>query len=115
VDRSWVGRGVANQRNREGVAHGAEPITRVGAYVQPRSPAGARKLPGARDGRLQGRARALGKQGHPKRRPTGDQIQRVEPVRPRAELDGDDGVPSPTSGRTQLFGMRPCVRVSDAK
>jgi len=35
------------------VADGAEPITRVGAYVQSRSPAGARELPGARDGRLQ--------------------------------------------------------------
>ena len=52
-----IGRGLggalANQRNRKGVAHGAEPITRVGAYVQPRSSAGARELSGARHGRLQ--------------------------------------------------------------
>ena len=33
---------------------------RVGAYVQPRSSAGARELSGARDDRLQGRGRALG-------------------------------------------------------
>src|SRR5439155_3582075 len=32
----------------------------VGAYVQSRSPAGARELSGARDDRLQGRGRALG-------------------------------------------------------
>src|SRR5215813_1644272 len=60
MDRPRIGRSIANQRNRKGVAHGAEPITRLGAYVQPRSPAGARELPGARHGCLQGRGRALG-------------------------------------------------------
>ena len=43
---------------------GIVPITRLGAYVQPRSPAGARELSGARNDRLQGRGRALGRR-HP--------------------------------------------------
>ena len=36
----------------------AEPIPRLGAYVQSRSSAGARELSGARDDRLQGRGRS---------------------------------------------------------
>ena len=39
--------------------HGAEPVTCVGAYVQPRSSAGARELSGAWDDRLQGRGRGF--------------------------------------------------------
>ena len=59
IHRSRFRRRVANQRNRKGVAHGAEDITRVGAYVQSRSSAGARKLSVPWDDRLQGRGRAL--------------------------------------------------------
>src|SRR6266511_6002670 len=60
MDRPRVGRRLADQRNRKGMAHGADAVTRMGAYVESRSSAGARELSGTRDDRLQGRGRGLG-------------------------------------------------------
>ncbi len=61
----FIGRGLggalANQRDRRSVAAWRDRTHPcLGAYVQPRSSAGARELSGARDDRLQGRGRGLG-------------------------------------------------------
>ena len=54
----WIGRGLGGALLTGAIegawGHGAEALTCVGAHVQPRSPAGAHELPGARPGRLQG-------------------------------------------------------------